>query len=314
MQVLRKFLLVYVLLLPAAAHAQALDVEAVNASTPTQCAETDNVYVKFSSNKVRRFTVEASHPVYLANMPFDSREPDFTNCEKQISPAADFKFTPRTVTLHDAGSWKLVGITYPNFWRPDQVPVTVGKRTETGLHLLQLWTRGRGRAEEVLVLYPADGYWRARPLAPEKLQWKVDPLLPTAYGSSFMLGPIADRQRPYAEIKDVNFDPATAIFRLNFRSGTAASVRVASLSRERISLDVILDKAVSGPFAALRSMYVSTENADVSWLEWRADGKSASAAVSDFRKASVTEFWAGRRIPSRHNASAPDMKFRDFRE
>jgi hypothetical protein len=34
----------------------------------------------------------------------------------------------------------------------------------------------------------------------------------------------------------------------------------------------------------------------------------------DFRRANALEFWAGRRLPSRHNMSAPDMIFRDFSE
>ena len=59
----------------------------------------------------------------------------------------------------------------------------VGNRVETGFHLLQLWTRYQERAEEVLVLYPADGYWRARPLPPQNLRW-------SAYGSSFLIGPV----------------------------------------------------------------------------------------------------------------------------
>jgi hypothetical protein len=33
----------------------------------------------------------------------------------------------------------------------------------------------------------------------------------------------------------------------------------------------------------------------------------------DFSRASATEVWAGRVAPSRHNTSAPDMVFRDFK-
>ena len=47
---------------------------------------------------------------------------------------------------------------------------------------------------------------------------------------------------------------------------------------------------------------------------WRAPGGQAyeGVAVMDFRRADALEFWAGRRLPSRHNMSAPDMIFRDF--
>ena len=33
------------------------------------------------------------------------------------------------------------------------------------------------------MLYPQDGYWRARPLPPVNLKW-------SAYGSSFLVGPV----------------------------------------------------------------------------------------------------------------------------
>ena len=39
----------------------------------------------------------------------------------------------------------------------------------------------------------------------------------------------------------------------------------------------------------------------------------SEGSIMDFRKGEVTEFWAGRRLPSRHNTSAPDFTFRDFR-
>jgi hypothetical protein len=293
-------------------QAASLKVEATNASRPTQCAETDNVYVKFVAPLVRGLKVEAVHPAYLASMTADSKVPDFGKCERSIAPAKDYKFTPRQVTLHRDAKWELRGFTYANFWRPNQVPVRVGGHTETGLHLLQLWTRDQERNEEVLVLYPADGYWRARPLAPEKPGWEIDPLLPTAYGSSFMIGPVEPQRRPYVEIESVVFDPAAGAFRIGFVRGGDATVRIETLNRERISLDISFERhAGKMPFAALRSMFVAPDNADVT--EVAADGASVKTPVMKFSRANVSEFWAGRSQPSRHNTSAPDMVFRDFR-
>ena len=101
---------------------------------------------------------------------------------------------------------------------------TVGNRVETGFHLLQLWTRYQERAEEVLVLYPADGYWRARPLPPQNLRW-------SAYGSSFLIGPVETSGRPFVDIKDVAFDPATRTFTLNFVHGGSATLRLDKLDQ-----------------------------------------------------------------------------------
>jgi hypothetical protein len=285
----------------------ALAVDVVNASEPTQCAEKDNVYLKLQSGEARRFTVEAVHPAYVGTIVKDRWAPDFTHCDMSSDPA--FKFEKRRLTIYETEEWQLVGLTFPSFWRPNQVPVRVGNRTETGFHLLQLWTRYQERAEEVLVLYPADGYWRARPLPPENLRW-------SAYGSSFLIGPVEISGRPFVDIKDVAFDPATRTFTLNFVRGSSATLRLDKLDQQRIVLDVGLSAPVAAqrPFAALRSMFVTEGNADVAQVGWR--GKDSPAwtqmPVMYFKSAAAAELWAGRTVPSRHNTSAPDIIFRDF--
>jgi hypothetical protein len=215
---------------------------------------------------------------------------------------------PRRVTLFETADLQLVGHTFPSFWRPAAVPVRVGARVETGLHLLQLFTKFRERTEEVLVLYPADGYWRARPLPPEHLSY-------SAYGSSFLVGPVETVGRPFVDISDIAFDPAARTFRLAFARGGAATLRLDAVDRERIALDVTFDRAITaGPFAALRSMFVTETNADAGEVAWLAPGGKAwvVAPVMAFGHADVQELWVGRRLPSRHNTSAPDMIFRAF--
>jgi hypothetical protein len=285
-----------------------LAVDVVNASEPTLCAEKDNVYLKLMSPQVRRFVIEAEHPAYMGTIVVDRAAPDFRNCDMSSDPS--FKFTPRRVTIYETPEWQLIGYTFPSFWRQNQVPVRVGDRVETGLHLLQLWTRFQERAEEVLVLYPADGYWRARPLPPAHLRW-------SAYGSSFMIGPIETEARPFVDIRDITFDPATRTFRFAFVRGGSATLRLETLDQERIVLDVGLDPAIGTdrPFAALRSMFVTDVNADVSRVGWRAKGAQAwqETPVMDFKQANAAALWAGRATVSRHNTSAPDMIFRDFR-
>ena len=64
------------------------------------------------------------------------------------------------------------------------------------------------------MLYPQDGYWRARPLPPANLKW-------SAYGSSFLVGPIEFEQRPFVNIREVVFDPNTKTFRLSSRAAAA---------------------------------------------------------------------------------------------
>jgi hypothetical protein len=298
-----------ILLLGALGAAQAADtlaVDIINASEPTLCAEKDNVYLKLQSGDVRRFTIEAAHPAYVGTIVHDRWAPDFAHCDMSNDPA--FKFEKRRVTIYETEEWQLVGLTFPSFWRGNQVPVRVGNRTETGFHLLQLWTRYQERAEEVLVLYPADGYWRARPLPPQNLRW-------SAYGSSFLIGPVETAGRPFVDISDVAFDPATRTFTLNFERGGSATLRLDTLDQERIVLDVeLLQPIAGGPFAALRSMFVRDGNADVARVGWRTKGSAEwlQMPVMNFSRASAAELWAGRLLPSRHNTSAPDMVFRNF--
>ena len=289
------------------ARADDIRIDVANASEHTRCAEKDNVYLKLNSPSVRRFTIEAVHPAYIGTVAIDRAAPDFTNCDMSKDPS--FAFEKRRQTIYETEEWQLVGLTFPSFWRPNQVPVRVGGRVETGFHLLQVWTRYQERAEEVLVLYPADGYWRARPLPPANLRW-------SAYGSSFMIGPIESDSRPFVDIREIVFDPATRTFTLQFSAGGSATLKLAELNQDRIVLDVDLAQptAAERPFAALRSMFVGENNSDAAHFGWRGADPDVwmQSPIMGFTGASVSELWLGRTVPSRHNTSAPDMVFRNF--
>ena len=292
----------------AAYAADDLAVDVQNASEPILCAEKDNVYLKLISPDVRRFTIEAVHPNYIGTLTADRSDFDLNNCP-DLAAAPVITEKPRRITIFETPDLQLVGITIPNFWRKTVVPVRVGNRVESGVQLLQLWVRAHDRAEEVLVLYPQDGYWRARPLPPENLKW-------SAYGSSFMIGPIEFDQRPLVAIREIVFEPGTMTFRLEFARGGSATLRVEKLDTERQALAVTLDPPVGGdmPFAALRSMFVTETNNDVAQLGWRTKDAPSwqRSGIMDFKRANALEIWAGRLVPSRHNTSSPDMVFRDF--
>jgi hypothetical protein len=162
--------------------------------------------------------------------------------------------------------------------------------------------------EEVLVLYPQDGYWRLRPLAPAGMA-------PTAFGSSFLVGPVEVEGRPIVKIKEVAFDPKSRRFTLQFERGGTASVRMAKTDQSRHTLDVAFDKGVDGrPFAALRSMYVTEFTNDAARIAVREKGAKGwrEDAIMAFKRATATDVWAGRVSPSRHNTSSPDMVFSAF--
>ncbi|HEX8665074.1 MAG TPA: hypothetical protein VF744_13690 [Beijerinckiaceae bacterium] len=305
---MRLVILLLALAFPVAASAAGLAVDVANLSEPVLCAEKDNVTLAFASPEVRRFRIEAVHPAYVGALREDRFAPDFTACPQELSKETTEVKPPRRVTFYeDVETW-LTGYTFANFWRPHDVPFRVGDRVERGLHVVQLWVRRDERAEEVLVVYPGDGYWRIRPLPPRHLGW-------SAYGSSFLVGPVESEGRPIVKISEISFDPTTMTFRLAFQGGGSATLKVDTLDRDRISLDVTLDRAVAGkPFAALRSMYVTETNNDVARVALREpDAKGwREEPVMAFRSGRATDLWAGRVAPSRHNTSAPDMLFSRF--
>jgi len=285
-----------------------LAVDVVNKSTPVLCAEKDNVHLDFVSPTVRRFRIQAAHPSYINTIVVDRFAPDFTSCDMTQDP--NFKSdNSRRVTFWETPDFWLVGYTFPSFWRPATVPVRVGDRVEQGLHLVQLWMRHRERAEEVLVFYPPDGYWRARPLPFGEMRW-------TAYGSSFLVGPVEIQDRPIVALKEVAFDPATKTFTLQFARGGSATLKLSTIDQERIVLDGTTSGPMPGgaPFAAMRSMYITETNSDVAKLTWRGKGAEGwgESAIMPFKSAKATEVWAGRSVPSIHNLSAPDMTFSHF--
>ncbi len=285
-----------------------LAVSVANKSAPVLCAEKDNVALEFTSPAVRSLRIQAVHPAYIGMIQTDRYAPDFSSCDMTTDPAfhAD---NSRRVTFFETPDMWLTGYTFPSFWRPANTPVRVGDHVENGLHLVQLWVRYRERPEEVLVFYPPDGYWRARPLTFGDMRW-------TAYGSSFLIGPVETQGRPIVDLKSIDFDPRTKTFTLQFARGGSAKIRVNAIESSGISLEVSYSGAMPGnlPFAAMRSMYVTEFNADVSRVAWRTKGGEGwgESPILPWKGGDVTELWAGRVTPSNHNLSAPDMVFGKF--
>lgn len=295
------------------AHAAPAQTTVENLTTPTRCAEEDNVSFTLSRAGMRRFQVEALQPSYLASIKTDITAPDFSNCNfdggaHPTDPA--HRFTPRTEVLHDGPQWRIVGMVLPTFWRPHQVPVRVGQGAPvTGIHLLQVFAKRGGEVREALVLYPADGYWRIKPLPEARFGDGV-------YGSSFLMGPVEQDGRPIVNIASIAITPQPLAINLRFANGSGAAVNVTEISRVRTALEVTLDRPHRGatPFAVLRSMYVTPDNADMSEVAWKTTRFTPThtrplPAVRTLRAADVR---FGRSQPSRHNTSAPDIRFSDF--
>jgi hypothetical protein len=284
-----------------------MQVRIENNSVPELCAEKDNIELDFLSTRVRRMQIQAVHPAYINMIGADRYAPEWSNCDLSHDPK--FAADARRLTFWETPEFWLTGYTFPSFWRPNDVPVRVGGRSETGFHLVQLWMSHRERAEEILVIYPPDGYWRARPLPFEDMRW-------TAYGSSFLVGPVETRERPIVDFEEIVFEPETRTFVLKFKRGGQTRLKLAKIDQERIVLDVSYSDAMPDgrPFAALRSMYAMQTMSDAARVAWRKKRGNnwEEAAVIGFPGANATEIWVGRHLPSRHNLSAPDMVFSKF--
>ena len=286
-----------------------LAVEVTNASTPESCAEKDNVIINFASANVRHFRIEAAHPAHIGSVGADRREANWTDCD--IPHGADLP-TPRErrITFYESPFMWVTGYEVSDYWLRRDVPVRIGERVEHNLTMLQLWVFVRGKAEQVLVLYPTSGFWRIHPLPPPGLAW-------TSYGSSFLVGPIERKEMPVVEFKEISFDPESRTFRLAFADGGTGTIKVSKIDDDHIVLDVGFDQAiVDKPFAALSSMYVTEFNADIARIALqRPDEKTwLEAPIMDFKTTRATKAWMGRVLPSRHNISAPDMVFSGFAE
>lgn len=293
--------------LPAAAEGIAVDV--TNGSEPVLCAEKDNVTVGLTSADVRRFRIEAAHPAYIGSLQRDSFAADWTQCDMSKDPV--FRSTSQVTTrrtLYEEPALWVVGWTFPTYWRPSTASVRIGDTVHHGLHMLQVWTIRPMGGEELLVVYPQDGYWRIRPKAPEGRA-------ATAFGSSFLVGPVEDAGRPIVRLSEIVFDAKARTFDVSFAAGGAARLALAETSEQRTVLDVTFDRGITGrPFAMLRSMYVTEFNNDTARIALREPTAKGwvEAPIMTFKPARATDVWIGRTVPSRHNTSSPDIIFRDF--
>lgn len=289
-------------------------IEVENHSVPTKCAEEDNVYYALrdapgAKAAVTNFRIEAIGVPYLPVLN-DSTAPDFTDCSfGQDYVANPHPYIPPSAVLYEDDNYIVKGVVYPDFWRPTVVPFTVGKLTVKFMHLIQLWKKTAYGPEEFLVFYPQDGYWRLKTLPPVEMR-------EVAYGSSFLIGPVETSTRPFVAYKSVSFDPKTLSFAIDFEKGGKATIKLADIRTNHAAVDISFDHVVDAGqgFAALRSMYVTPARSDAAETRWQPTpgAPEQTTDIVAFKSATAASVTFGRTVPSRHNTSAPDIKFSGF--
>jgi type 1 glutamine amidotransferase len=282
----------------------ALAVTASNSTTPTLCAECDNVNVPLSTQaSLRSFVIESTHPLYEVGT--DNGDPNFDNCPP---PGESYPFPAGQLELYNNGNTIMVAVREAEFWRPTGMTATATDKTLTDAHYVRIHKKIAGVSSwpEVAVFY-ADGNLRLKPQAPLEMH-------DTLFGSSVIVGPADSSDRPFIDVGSIEYVPATDSLQVTYRTGGAATIRFVSVDRTATRVEVLPGYDTSAqPFATFRSMFIAEGNADIDHVEWTdPDRDDREANILDFTRTTSESFMFCRDVRSVHNTSAPDIRIGEF--
>jgi hypothetical protein len=285
-----------------AAPIEAQCIQLDNQSQPTLCAEEDNIKIYLTSPGITNFRVSAFDPGWW---PLDSNcPPDFTNCDP--NDPNGYPFTPDEKQLYDDTVWWIRAFREAEWWLPQGMTATGplgtledSQRIEIGKQLGSGWP-------SFFVLY-ADGYMRLIPHPPDGSD-------SVCYGSSVIIGPVVEADRPLAQISavmvDVDAADQLALVDVEYTSGGSALLR-ARVDQTQATVDVFINYPTDGPFAAFRSMFVAEDNCDAARARVHLGGTVVldSLILDPNFPELVTgdQFFFYRTVESEHNQSAPDI-------
>ncbi len=283
-----------------------------NHSRTTACAEEDNVSLHLQAPASRAPARRGAAAPYLDRVDRDVTTPDFSGCNfdggaHPTDPAYRFREAPWSccTTARDGASSG--SRCRPSGARSGCRCASASARCAASICCRCSRRPATPSPREVLVLYPADGYWRIKPVPAPRFGDGV-------YGSSFLLGPVVDDGRPVVNIASIRIETRPLVLRLRFADGGQARVAVVEASRARERWTCRCASVASRDTVRhLRSMHVAPDNADASEIRWRQD---ANAALQVQPLETVAAHRGDRRAlrpqrPSR-GTSAPDLRYRDF--
>jgi uncharacterized protein (TIGR03437 family) len=275
-------------------------VQASNRSTPTQCAEDDNLNI-YLRGPVASFIVEATHPTYpIAN---DTCAADFRNCQPG---SGGYSFTPLVVSLYDDGQTVVEAVREASFWRPVGMNAAINNTIpRTNIHYIRVYRKvtDANSWPQFFVLY-ADGNMRLIPHPPAGAS-------SVCFGSSVIIGPAAPAERPIAEIAGVIYRSATQKLEVTYRAGGSATLDLSEVNRQIARVHVAVNYPTDLPFATFRSMFVTETNADAARVSWTdTNGNAHDDPILSFTEGHAKEWFFSRRTLSQHNSSAPDIRIK----
>jgi hypothetical protein len=273
---------------------------AINRSTPTKCAEEDNVNIPLVGKNVTSFMIEATHPLY--DTTGGSSAPDFTG--QSGLKSKDYRFTAGVYEMYNDEETIVEAVREAQWWRPRGMTVCVDDSSPIGdIHYIRLYrVTAKGDSwPQFFVLY-SDANVRVKP----QPKGSED----NCFGSSVVVGPAEISKRPIAEIAYVKFNPGSQSLEVKYRSGASARITIREVDSEIASLKVdIKNNNPKLAFATFRSMFVSEGNADVDHVESiSGSGSARDFPVMKYQGGQFQDWFFHRTVKSGHNTSAPNIR------
>jgi len=203
----------------------------------------------------------------------------------------------------------ITGVIVDKWWRPDEAMTihVVGGDTLTGAHYFQLYHKvpdTESDFQQVFVLYE-DGNARVLPLPKEGEDW-------IPFGSSVIIGPAQEAERPFVDIDEVTINPQELWIDIVYGDGSTAHLEFFS-DRMQTIIDVsdITYNTINCPFATLRSMWVEDGNADVDNVKTQ----EGEFSIMGEWETLDSDWWLfNREVVSIHNTLSPDIKIEAIAE
>jgi len=232
----------------------------------------------------------------------NNREPDWTGCPPPDPD--DGGSAPDTFIdlYHKSSNVDVIGAKVDKWWRPGEAMTikVVGGDTLTNAHYFQLYHKVPDTEcdyQQILVLYE-DGYARILPLPREGEDW-------IPFGSSVIIGPAQEAERPHSDIDEVIIDPENLTVDITYGDGSKAHLQLSSdRTQTVVNVDGITYNTTDYPFATFRSMWVEDGNADVDHI-YTQDG--TYPVMGDWQILDGNWWFFNREIVSKHNTLSPDI-------
>jgi hypothetical protein len=266
----------------------------LNQSVTTVCAEEDNVNVPVYLPDASRFWIVATHPAYCPCV-YDFCPADFSQCAPGKGGLPD---DCGTQDLWNDGINVIRVCTVADWWRGRTMDVVVNGTRKAG-HYLQYYRKIADALSwpQFLVFYQ-DGNLRLKPHPPTG----VDDV---CFGSSVVVGPVTQGDRPYADILEIRIDTTDGSLDVTYVTGGTAHIDL-HVDRDQASAGVFVNYAATSdtPAATFRSMYVTEDNCDAARIH---AVSGDSPILGPWTRLDGTWWRFYRETESRHNQSGPDF-------